>query len=132
MPDLELSRRAVACTHWKWWDNVKMPVWTDRWGRKGELKLGWCDLDELEDGITILPDLDNPMVLGWLLHLVRVTRNAPRAFVRLSGDDTSYHVFDPDRAVGYCPDRASGYWCCWLSPDLPTEAEALVAALEAT
>lgn len=100
----ELAERAVACKRWRW-----MP---------GMLALDTgLRLDEMtDDWEAALPDLTDPATLGCLLALVREAHSDPNASV--------YHV--------------DGWW--WVSlrgrpvelyPEGATEAEALVAALEA-
>lgn len=112
---IALARRAVACKGWRW-----MPGMADHWGRR--LREGdWLD------PAAAFPDLTDPATLGCLLALVREAWGAPRALVRLSANGKSFHVFDVDRVT------MGGNWAAFLCGDLipQTEAEALVAALEA-
>ena len=108
----ELARRAVACRHWRW-----MP---------GML---WLLIDE--DGVCYncdrvtqanlvfsdaLPDLTDPCTLGALLGLVREAWGDPTLHVWCS------------RQLGLWVVSASGQE---IGVEETTEAEALVAALEA-
>ena len=102
----ELARRAIACDRWRW-----LP---------GMLALDTgLRLDEVtDDWEAELPDLEDPATLGCLLALVREAWG------------------DPCLHIGLLPAR----WGVWTSQNMPlhecvgkglTEAEALVAALEA-
>jgi len=112
---IALAKRAVACKGWRW-----MPGMADCWG--GRVREG----DGL-DRSSAFPDLTDPATLGCLLALVRAAWSAPRALVRLSANGKSFHVFDVDRVT------MGGNWAAFLCGDrgLQTEADALVAALEA-
>ena len=103
-PELEaLGRRAVACKGWRW-----MP---------GMLGAGTgLRLDEMtQHWEAEIPDLSGPATMGCLLELVREAWGDPLAHVA----------------------PVAGGWRLWLELDLSvffdgaTEAEALVAALEA-
>lgn len=112
-----LGKRVVACKGFR-----PMRGMLDMQGRTwgADLLFRWSnDVD--------VPDLRDPATLGCLLALVREAWNAPRALVRLSANRKSFHVYDVDR------DPMGGNWAAWLCGDriLQTEAEALVAALEA-
>lgn len=120
-PTLDLARRAVACEGWRWlpgmrWVVARAAPLEDYGGR-------------IHDGVRRapdgpgLPDLSDPATLGCLLALVREAWAAPyaQASPRLTGN--------PTRGVG---------WVAYLNDDEAdrrfrgeTEAEALVAALEA-
>lgn len=77
---VELSRRAVACTGWKW-----MPGMADQFGRRvmqvypDELGLRWSHL--LENTVVrdadALPDLTDHATLGCMVGLVRELYHAP-------------------------------------------------------
>lgn len=125
-PQLDIARRAVACRGWRWMPGMLAIEWAApgmslTGGRPVRVDDGWHEV-----GVW-LPDLSDPATLGCLLHLVREAWGAPRALVRLSANGKSFHVFDVDRVT------ANGNWAAWLCDDRiwQTEAEALVAALEA-
>ena len=127
----ELAKRAVASPHWRWmpgiWivdevggrgvvlevvqqvdqDYVKFqnPAHT----RQGQVPAAWC-----------VPDLSDPATLGCLLALVREAWGDPRAQL--------YAMEDADGREGWglVLERGEG-----VGPFAETEAEALIAALEA-
>ena len=120
---IELAKRAVACKGWRWMPGM-LAVPTEGMVT-APLRL-MDDRDWPHDLGLRLPDLTDPATLGCLLALVREAWGAPRALVRLSSNGKSFHVFDVDRVT------VGGNWAAWLSDDrCPTEAHALVAALEA-
>jgi len=102
----ELGRRAVACKHWRWMPGMLTP-WSTH--------IDFVDDDgRVPNGYKgMLPDLTDPATLGCLLALVR-ERYRKGTSVIMDGDGRYYVMF-----VGI--PIASG----------DTEAEALVAALEA-
>jgi hypothetical protein len=98
-----LARRAVACPGWLWMPGMKIA--------NGPRVIGD---DPIEPDDT--PDFDDPPTMGWLLALVREALGDPTAYVGHAG--------------------ASSITPWWLMAPEPmtraaTEAEALVAALEA-
>ena len=102
----ELAKRAVACRGWRWMPGM---LAADTGLRLDEMTTDW-------EGT--LPDLSDPATAGCLLALVREAWDDPVAhceelFRRISGD---WAVFDRTGSL-----VAKG----------ATEAEALVAALEA-
>ncbi len=115
---IALARRAVACKGFRW-----MPGMLTTEGMRVVVRC-FNDDNEPDDDI---PDLTDPATLGCLLALVREAWGAPRALVRLSSNGKSFHVFDVDSVT------MGGNWAAFLCGDLipQTEAEALVAALEA-
>jgi hypothetical protein len=118
---IALARRAVACKGFRWMPGMRW--WTDAdHGRLDDFQPEYMGRPT-----HALPDLTDPATLGCLLALVREAWAAPRALVRLSANGTSFHVFDVDRVT------TGGNWAAFLCGDhrIQTEAEALVAALEA-
>lgn len=106
---IELARRAVACKGWRWMPGMRWWTEDDR-GRLDDFQPEYMGRP-----LGALPDLTDPATLGCLLALVR------EAWV----DPYSHTLFDVDT------------WFVWGdAPTDPfstgsTEAEALVAALEA-
>jgi hypothetical protein len=132
----ELARRAVACKHWRWLPGMRCTDGSRMLRTGHDLSGSWqawsdehydacaCKLrpEETRDD---LPDLTDPATLGCLLALVREAWGVPDLYVA------------PVEYVGPGPAPA---WRAWAveGPDLhvyttsgKTEAEALVAALEA-
>lgn len=130
-----LARRAVACRHWRWAPGMLIKTVggpTDRIaGIDSTYIHAWAESQQTENprGMWIryrldrmdkhgVPDLSDPATVGALLALVREAWG------------------DPCLHVGLLPAR----WGVWTSQNMPlhecvgkalTEAEALVAALEA-
>jgi hypothetical protein len=119
---VELAKRAVACKGWRHMDGMRYLADDKKWrpifdtlewrGRVfgQNTPSGWMPLDR-----DWLPDLDDPATLGCLLALVREAWDRPTSFVD--------HGLD-------------GVWRVWTYSSHSvgrgaTEAEALVAALEA-
>jgi len=118
-----LARRAVACKGWKWMPGMRTlnamrvvhdpDLWPDR---PCALREGcWIDTAPPRPLNDDLPDLSDAATLGCLLALVREAWGDPRAYVRAS--------FGWEWITDYCVEK-------W-PPGGETEAEALVAALEA-
>jgi hypothetical protein len=120
-----LAQRAVASKHWRWMpgmlsdDEVRVcyirsgRVWVDIPDDFGDGPVLRSDFDGYMSGI---PDLTDPATLGCLLHLVREAWSS-KCFARPTHD-------------GFTVMRGSGAGMGKIS-DGRTEAEALVAALEA-
>lgn len=112
--DLEtLARRAVACKHWKWMPGMRVMVPPKHDGSTGfSIRLG-------EYGYVPAPheypDLSDPATLGCLLALVRE---------RFPNATTNWGMVNRERRWAAHHVRAGAYF-------YSTEAEALVAALEA-
>ena len=125
---IALARHAVACDHWRWMPGIRLEcgdilLWSDdhhwhcaggqNWTRWRHERIGQADRGSL-------PDLTDPGTLGCLLALVREAWGDPDAhpalgaagWVLMSGESRVADVVYP-------------------SPAGRTEAEALVAALEA-
>ena len=111
MTDAELAKRAVAVRkHWHWMPGMRTTGGTLACETTPSevylYRFGWAPASEL------LPDLDDPATKGCLLHLVREAHGNSGLYV----------------------ERVDAGWCVPLGGRErggPTEAEALVAALEA-
>ena len=106
-----LDRRAVACKGWRWMPGmrgIRIDGSTDRIMDESEAKLPNTDL---------LPDLSDPATLGCLLALVREAYAEPLGSV--------YYLTPMESKPGFYDE----FGACDELHD--TEAEALVAALEA-
>ena len=124
-PELEaLARRAVACKHWRWLPGMLLVTKSDNTFRLVELDFDANGRWEWKGQYsTPVPDLRDPATLGCLLALVR----------EAWPDATTNHAnfFDEDRNIvarwavhkGLAHDAGLYLYS--------TEAEALVAALEA-
>jgi len=142
--NLELARRAVACKRWRWMPGMRaigdlfrregrvcaivgecIELALDEREAEGDDPYGWHDqVHSSIGGIQIdgesrwnhLPDLTDSATLGCLLALVREAWDMTTIYVEANfgPNDVHWQAFTPDRAV--CGN---------------TEAEALVAALEA-
>ena len=106
MSDITLARRAVACKGWEWPDTGGLPSIGLRGGH-------------------YYPDLDDPRCRGQLLALVRKAWGAPLSAVAWSNSAGCWTV----SIVGVEGNSQGALTTAWF--DGPTEAAALVAALEA-
>ncbi len=124
---VDLGKRAVACEHFRW-----LPGMLLRYGN-GEK---WFRLTEHDGYMTTgntWPDLTDPATLGCLLALVREAWGGCAIWVARDC------VVDPLDDTEYVLDEREGWTVCggsnddYLAPygSGPTEAAALVAALEA-
>jgi len=119
----DLGRRAVACKHWRWRDGSKRVHAEHRWAWR-LCGWRWFPCDERSNAVhdscfaEAIPDLSDPATLGCLLALVREAWNDHSLCANDAGpyDLMFWHVYTDDRNV---------------SEGCQTEAEALVAALEA-
>ena len=136
-----LSRRAVACRGWRWspgmrtLGNMRVIHDPDRWPdrpcaiREG----GWIDTSPPRPLGDALPDLQDPATLGCLLALVREALKAPTTHVLLSFGAWYIERDAQDGSEDSEWLHVDGVWGCGSAAIIKanTEAEALVAALEA-
>jgi hypothetical protein len=120
---IALARRAVACKGWRWMPGARA-LSTAR-GRLQAIRV--CDdIREWVARDNEFPDLTDPATLGCLLALVREVWGKPNGQMRFDG------VCGSDQRGWYyywtANDGSVGGGMHWYSP---TEAQALVAALEA-
>lgn len=123
MSGAELARRAVACPGWRWMPGMRSlahPYTLE--GREFIAPARrWSEGDGFpKDGR--LPDLDDPATLGCLLALVREAWGSHVSSIRTGDGWSVRHMGRDGWAVGL---SVVGITQC------ETEAEALVAALEA-
>jgi hypothetical protein len=101
-----LARRAIACPGWRWMPGM---LAADTGLRLDEMTTEWQ---------ALIPDWTDPATLGGLLALVREAWGDPHVYAAPDGDDDPWvcHVRISEGCDGI---------------EAPTEAEALVVALEA-
>jgi len=113
-----LNERAVACNGWRWLPGMLTMDGVRIYAVEGDTFDGFDDDSEYNNHpVEALewPDLTDPATLGCLLALVREAWGDQRAYMRAG--------FGWEWITDYCAEK-------W-PPDGETEAEALVAALEA-
>lgn len=120
-----LGRRAVACKAWRWMPGMAMC--------DGQRLLGsdanneWAIVSGRERaGPNGVPDLSDPATLGCLLALVREARSDMTLYVEPCGDQDATTLRDQWQVMFTA---GAGTW--YGGPRTATEADALVAALEA-
>ena len=128
----ELGRRAVARKHWRWMPGMLMHdggwgiryLWSDDTWHHGVARDGqsWV---RIPHGRLFEPDLSDPATLGCLLHLVREAHGDGDTVAFVAHSDGSPKKWCVDVGVDqdFFDERKYVYG--------PTEAEALVVALEA-
>jgi hypothetical protein len=120
---LALAVRLVACPQF-----CPLPGMRDMQGRTWTPDLMWRWNRTIDR-----PDLRDPATLGCVLALVREAYGDPALYVRLSDTTRQSDGVRAWEVLGWLsrersPDRRGGSWRGW---GYATEAEALVAALEA-
>ena len=115
--NVELAKRAVACKRWRWMPGMRSMCphgYAYRWTGKFHQHEQNGPHDACVPRDDMLPDIDDPATLGCMLALVREAYGF-RLWLASSRDGDMWYV-----------DAASG-----ALAHGKTEAEALVAALEA-
>lgn len=119
---LDLARRAVACKGFRWMDGMRALDGDGACGFRLTENSGLPGHPEPVVDDAWLPDLTDPATLGCLLALVREAWDDPHASVGSAGWDNGEEGW----VVVACSPTSK-----WSLCDCKTEAEALVAALEA-
>jgi hypothetical protein len=125
---IALARRAVACKGFRWMPGMLAAP------TEGMVSLPVRLTDELPHDLGLrLPDLTDAATLGCLLALVRTAYGDPALYVRLSDTTRQSDGVRAWEVLGWLDlsrnlDGRGGWWRGW---GYATEAEALVAALEA-
>lgn len=142
----DLGRRAAACKHWRWmrgmvlqWRTSSGAIYRGRVCNIEESDAVWCegreDLFDWPELPTCWPDLSDPATLGCLLHLVREAwPHEWHEFMVPIFDGLSHWYVGclmPGTSRIVMPTRVTQNGLLDALPPNRTEAEALVAALEA-
>ena len=144
-----LGRRARRCSRWRWLPG--MQVIRPALGGAGATMITpthyrlvegvgypapheWAliDIERISADTMLIPDLRDPATLGWLLALVR------DAWPKAPAPTSRFTYYSPERGsysawacTYWRPDADSPHGGAWIQAHGDTEAEALVAALEA-
>ena len=123
----ELAKRLVKCKHFRWTVGMKCDYYVDRHGGFiHSQRCLWKGLPVMEH-LDHWPDLADPATLGCLLHLVREAWGDPGLS---TGRNPPYYG---DKVWRMVPTAWTGDCMTQMcSMHFATEAEALVAALEAS
>ena len=125
----ELGRRAVACKHWRWMPGMKSRM------DGAPARRVQDDVRTFEEAlnVNIYPDLADPATLGCLLALVREAWPESWHQCMVPVFDGMGHWYMGCMMHGriIMPTRLMPNGLPDTIPPKPTEAEALVAALEA-
>jgi hypothetical protein len=133
----DLGRRAVTCKHWRWMEGMQVEplrfrvVWLteDMIGESDQTSYFWKNVPD------IFPDLSDPATLGCLLALVREAwpHEWHQFMVPIFDGISHWYVgcLMPGTSRIVMPTRVMKNGLLDALPPKPTEAEALVAALEA-
>jgi len=122
----ELARRAVACKGWRWMPGMRYTLPTT--SLHGRWKPGLSQ--------HIMPDLDDPAALGCLLALVREAWGNSKISVHYDGEGEvscrlGFEARSPPAKWVVSLSWGVDDWSGCVTKGHSTEAEALVAALEA-
>lgn len=124
MSNPDLARRAVGATRWDWRDGMRdtqrARLVHDRWVQPAD----WSAYEFRDLGFIHLPDLDDGPTKGAILDLIREKRGNRYVYVSVCPPDFV------DQWLVYEHNEDRGGAECFVACGA-TEAEALVAALEA-
>lgn len=123
----DLARRAIACRRWRWLPGMLWSIGpAPRWVRAstGRVQGSHEDGGPVSAPRSCVPDLADPATLGCLLALVREAWGDPRLVAIYC------EAANPGQSEGWAVQGADNRMPL-AGEDYPSEAAALVAALEA-
>jgi hypothetical protein len=128
----DIGRRAVACKHWRWMPGMLARYSADAWYRTSEVdSVGIPVRVRPPNPRSAWPDLRDPATVGCLLALVREACEPNRA----PGDwpmVCTYQSQAKKWGIGaWLNESGKATFAALVLPAYDTEADALVAALEA-